>query len=156
MAQPLLNDFVVVAVNDGLDTPEVAMLASQSDHGLDERGSRQLDLSRLFQSSKPSPEDSAEQSRAQAAEPAIEASIKVDRNLRGQVVAQLVLDRPHHHKDGLLRVPPLFDLLQQCFESFGQTLVPEAFKRPCRRVYVTRHHRDGERVGQFVPARQSD
>ena len=83
LAQPLLNDFVVVAVNDGLDTPDVAMLASQSDDGLEERGSRQLDLSRLFQSSKPSPEDSAEQSRPQAAEPATEASIKVDRNLRG-------------------------------------------------------------------------
>ena len=63
LAQPLLNDFVVVAVNDGLDTPDIPMLASQRDNGLEERGRRQLDLSRLFQSSKPSPEDSAEQTR---------------------------------------------------------------------------------------------
>lgn len=59
LAQPLLNDFVVVTVNGGLDTPDIAMLASQSGDGLEERGSQQLDLSRLVQSSKPSPEDSA-------------------------------------------------------------------------------------------------
>jgi hypothetical protein len=28
LAQLLLNDFVVVAVNDGMDTPDVVMLAS--------------------------------------------------------------------------------------------------------------------------------
>jgi hypothetical protein len=44
LAQPLLNDFVVVAVNDSLDTSDVAMLASQSDDSLEERRSRQLDL----------------------------------------------------------------------------------------------------------------
>jgi hypothetical protein len=60
MAEPLLNDCVVVAVNDGLDTSDVAVLASQSDDGLEERGSRQLELSRLFQPSKPSPTGDAD------------------------------------------------------------------------------------------------